>query len=246
MAKKKPKKQPFYVEGMTTKEILEITPEVLEAMSERDVSRALRTVALAANKRIKRLVKAVKEERPIAQDALRWAIENNSGKSISGKLSSSKTLSEVPVFGVKQAVNKSAMVNQIRTIRQLWNIKESTVSGALTVKQRRERMLFGATRQELAAGMSKKDRANFYKRLNRRYDKTWEFYKKYQELQGRDPHSLIEGSAEVLNSIGSKVLSGEKNETEIMKEALKAETSIYEDQQAEYNDMFDNFDFWSM
>ena len=73
-----------------------------------------------------------------------------------------------------------------------------------------------------------------------------EFYKKYQELQGRDPHSLIEGSAEVLNSIGSKVLSGEKNETEIMKEALKAETSIYEDQQAEYNDMFDNFDFWSM
>ena len=31
-----------------------------------------------------------------------------------------------------------------------------------------------------------------------------------------------------------------------MKEALKAETNIYEDQQAEYNDMFDNFDFWSM
>ena len=232
MAKKNTKKMPFYVEGMTTKEILDITPDELMKLSERDVSRALRTVALAANKRIRRLVNAVKEERPIAQDALRWSIEKNGGF--------------VPVFGVKQAANRNEMIKQIGEIRRLFNMKTSTVTGALTVKQKREKMLFGATRQELAAGMNKKDRANFYKRLNRRYDKTWEFYKKYQELQGRDPHSLIEGSAEVLNSIGSKVLSGEKNETEIMKEALKAETSIYEDQQAEYNDMFDNFDFWSM
>ena len=247
MAKKKPKKQPFYVQGMTTKEILDITPDVLMRLSERDVSRALRTVALAANKRIRRLVKAVEEERPVAHDALRWSIEKNTGKAIgTGKLSSSKTLSNVPVFGVKQAGNKSAMIKQIGEIRRLFNMKTSTVSGALTVKQKREKMLFGATRQELAAGMNKKDRANFYRRLNRRYDKTWEFYKKYQELQGRDPHSLIEGSAEILNSIGSKVLSGERNEQEILKEALKAETNIYEDQQAEYNDMFDNFDFWSM
>ena len=247
MAKKKPKKQPFYVQGMTTKEILDITPDVLMRLSERDVSRALRTVALAANKRIRRLVKAVEEQRPVAHDALRWSIEKNTGKAIgTGKLSSSKTLSKVPVFGVKQAANKSAMIKQIGEIRRLFNMKTSTVSGALSVKQKREKMLFGATRQELAAGMSKKDRANFYRRLNRRYDKTWEFYKKYQELQGRDPHALIDGSTEILNSIGKKVLSGERNEQEILKEALKAETNIYEDQQAEYNDMFDNFDFWSM
>ena len=232
MAKKNTKKMPFYVEGMTTKEILDITPDELMKLSERDVSRALRTVALAANKRIRRLVNAVKEERPIAQDALRWSIEKNGGF--------------VPVFGVKQAANRNEMIKQIGEIRRMFNMKTSTVSGALTVRQKREKMLFGATRQELAAGMNKRDRANFYKRLNRRYDKTWEFYKKYQELQGRDPHSLIDGSAEVLNSIGKKVLSGERNETEIMKEALKAETNIYEDQQAEYNDMFDNFDFWSM
>ena len=241
------KKQPFYVQGMTTKEILDITPDVLMKLSERDVSRALRTVALAANKRIRRLVKAVEEERPVAHDALRWSIEKNTGKAIgTGKMSSSKTLSNVPVFGVKQAANKSAMIKQIGEIRRLFNMKTSTVSGALTVKQKREKMLFGATRQELAAGMNKKDRANFYRRLNRRYDKTWEFYKKYQELQGRDPHALIDGSTEILNSIGKKVLSGERNEQEILKEALKAETNIYEDQQAEYNDMFDNFDFWSM
>ena len=216
-------------------------------LSERDVSRALRTVALAANKRIRRLVKAVEEERPVAHDALRWSIEKNTGKAIgTGKISSSKTLDKVPVFGVKQAANKSAMIKQIGEIRRLFNMKTSTVSGALSVKQKREKMLFGATRQELAAGMTKKDRANFYRRLNRRYDKTWEFYKKYQELQGRDPHSLIDGSTEILNSIGKKVLSGERNEQEILKEALKAETNIYEDQQAEYNDMFDNFDFWSM
>ena len=232
MAKKKPKKQPFYVQGMTTKEILEITPDVLEAMSERDLSRALRTVALAANKRIRRLQKAIEQSKPVVRDAIQWLSETNSGK--------------VPTFGVKQAVNKSAMVNQIRTIRQLWNMKESTVSGALTVKQRRERMLFGATRQELAAGMSKKDRANFYKRLNRRYDKTWEFYHKYQEFHDRDIHALWDDSAKVLNIIGKMVLKGERNEEKIMEAALRAEKNLYEEEQETDNNLFNGFDFWSV
>ena len=45
-----PDKKPFYVDGMTVQQILEIPPSELAKLNQRDLSRALRTVALAANK----------------------------------------------------------------------------------------------------------------------------------------------------------------------------------------------------
>ena len=55
MPKKKQPKQPFFTEGMTVKEILNISPDQLMKLNKRDISRALRTVSLAANKRISKL-----------------------------------------------------------------------------------------------------------------------------------------------------------------------------------------------
>ena len=57
MAKKKQPKQPFMVEGMTISEIIALGDDVISKMNTRDLSRALRTVALAANKRLNRLKK---------------------------------------------------------------------------------------------------------------------------------------------------------------------------------------------
>ena len=52
MAKKKQPKQPFMVEGMTVQEIINLGDDVISKMNQRDLSRALRTVSLAANKRL--------------------------------------------------------------------------------------------------------------------------------------------------------------------------------------------------
>ena len=49
----------FKTEGMTVNEILNLDYETLHSFDKRDISRALRTVSLAANKRIDRLLKNV-------------------------------------------------------------------------------------------------------------------------------------------------------------------------------------------
>ena len=57
MAKKRQPKQPFMVEGMTVSDIIKLGDDVISKMNQRDLSRALRTIALAANKRLNRLKK---------------------------------------------------------------------------------------------------------------------------------------------------------------------------------------------
>ena len=65
----------FYVDNMTAQEILSLGDDVLSKLSARDMSRALRTVALVANKRVNRLMKnAVKRQGGY--------IEKKSGKAI--------------------------------------------------------------------------------------------------------------------------------------------------------------------
>ena len=51
----------FFTDKMTVDQILDLGDEILSSLKERDMSRALRTVALAANKRIKRLLKYAKK-----------------------------------------------------------------------------------------------------------------------------------------------------------------------------------------
>ena len=47
--------EPFYTDGMSVSQILALGDDVLSKLDRRELSRALRTVALAANKRLDRL-----------------------------------------------------------------------------------------------------------------------------------------------------------------------------------------------
>ena len=51
----------FYTEGMTVSQILSMDPREMAKLNTREISRALRTVSLAANKRISRLEKYAKK-----------------------------------------------------------------------------------------------------------------------------------------------------------------------------------------
>ena len=53
----------FYVEGMTVDQILSMNPREMAKLNTREISRALRTVSLAANKRINRLKQYAKKEK---------------------------------------------------------------------------------------------------------------------------------------------------------------------------------------
>ena len=134
----------FFTDNMTVNDILNMDYQTLQGLNQRDVSRALRTVSLAANKRMNRLLKQARKTKEgyvpkksaaynIAVDALN-AVTNDGKKKIK--------------WGVKKASSRNEMLQQIGEIRKFMNMKTSTVKGAVKVRKEREKRLFGKTREQ--------------------------------------------------------------------------------------------------
>ena len=222
----------FFTEGMTVKDILSMEPRDIMKLDQREMSRALRTVSLAANKRIARLKQYAKKtptgyvakgaDTQIATDALNWVTKN-------GKIRTK--------FGVKSAGTRNQMLKQFSTIKQFMGMKSSTVTGATALRREREKKLFGKTREQAGRGQSKRQKQKTYAHFQQMNTKVWELYYKFMELYGLDPHSVWEGSDEVLEIIGHGVVDG-KSDEEIITEALQKVMREYESQQDEYNSIF--------
>lgn len=223
----------FYVEGMTVDQILNMDPAAMAKLDKRDISRALRTVALAANKRIDRLTKYAKktkhgyEQKPtsgksISVDALNWVSSDGAAKA---------------KFGVRKADNRNQMIAQIGKIRQFMSMKTSTVSGAVSVRKMREKNIFGKTREQMARGKSERQKQTIYKNMQQMYNTIWSAYHKYRELKNQDVHAYYEDSMQVLQLLGQNVTSGAGEDTAI-RNTLADMTENYEQQQKEYSDLF--------
>ena len=222
----------FFVEGMTVQQILNINPRDLMKLNTRDISRALRTVALAANKRINRLKQYAKKTKggyigkgidsQIATDALNWVTRNGKSKT---------------KFGVKSASSRNKMLQQISTIKQFMGMKSSTVSGAVALRKEREKKLFGKTREQAGRGQGKRQKAKTYAHFQEMNARVWDLYYKFMEISGMDPHSVWAGSDEILSLVGHGVAEG-KSDEDIVSEALSRVKEAYEAQQDEYNKIF--------
>ena len=241
MAKKKQPKGQFFTEGMTVGEILNISPDQLAKLNKRDISRALRTVSLAANKRISRLKQYATKTKDgyipkkdakyqIATKALNWVTQDGHKRT---------------KFGVKKASTRNEMIHQIKQIKQFMSMQTSTVSGAVRVRKEMEKKLFGKTREQAARGKKGRSRAAILAQYERFASDVWRAFRKFLELKGRDPHSYIEGSETIIELIGSKIVSGE-SEDDAIQAAMDMFKSQYEQEQAEYNDLFNDDDFWTM
>ena len=241
MAKKRQPKQPFFTEGMTVKEILNISPDQLMKLNKRDISRALRTVSLAANKRIDKLRKYATKTKDgyipkktgkhqISTKALNWVTQDGHKRT---------------KFGVKKAETRNQMLHQISQIKQFMSMKSSTVKGAVEVRKNMERLAFGKTREEAARRKKGRSRAQIMAQYENFASTVWSAFRKFLELKGRDPHSYMSGSDAIIESVGQAVLSGKKEE-EVIQGALDQFKSQYEEEQAEFNDIFNDDDFWTM
>ena len=229
----------FYVDGLTVDQILNMDPAQMAKLDKRDISRALRTVSLAANKRIANLEKYAKKTKhgykqaprkgkSIAVDALNWV--TNDGKTPAK-------------FGVNKAATRNQMLSQISKVRQFMNMKSSTVTGSVKLRKIRERNLFGKTREEATKGIKgKRAKQQVYKNFQTMYNTVWSAYHKYRELKSQDPHAYHEDSMSVLSLLGQYITSG-VSEDEAVSKAVQEMNRQYEDQQMEYNDLFsdDNF-----
>ena len=231
----------FFTDGMTVNDILNIPPDVLSKLNKRDISRALRTVSLAANKRIERLKRQSKKTREgykpkttgrnIATDALNWVTDDGHKRT---------------KFGVKKSSTRNEMIAQLTKAKKFMSMKSSTVTGAVNVRKERERRLFGKTREQAARSQkTKKGKDIIAQMFEQKMSDAWSYYRKFLEIQGRDPHSYYEGSETIIDLVGNKVLSG-ADEGEVLNAALEKVREMYDTQQAEYNDIFNDDDFWEL
>lgn len=244
----------FYTDGMTVDEILNLGDDILSKLSKRDLSRALRTVSLAANKRVDRLLSNVKKTKTgykaktsakhlIATDALN-AITND------GKLS--------PKFGVGNK-NRNQIYAELARARTFMGYKTSTLKGAEEVRRARDERIMGMTyeqylkdaKKKLKKHLGKKPTKKDIKKLESSAIKTftdkvsdaYSLFRKYNEMIGvpNYPYRNYYGSTEVLETIGQRTMQGE-NDDDILQAAERVHNKAYEEQQKEITDMLETDD----
>lgn len=197
--------KPFYTDGMTVEQILNLPIQELQKLNQRDLSRALRTVSLAANKRVKRLLNNAelkdfgyvpKPGKTIATDALNYI--TNNGMS-------------VPKFGVKKSATYNQMSKQFAQIKKFMKMQSSTVSGAGDLQIKRMKNLFGSTYDNAIqkARKTKKSIQAVKEKFAELTSNVWSAYRLFLELEGRDSHSYYDGSTGILEFIASRVEGGE-------------------------------------
>ena len=230
----------FYTDNMTVNEILNLSNEQIAKLNERDVSRALRTVSLAANKRIQRLMQQARKtkdgyvpkksaKRNIAVDALN-AVTNDGKTKVK--------------FGVKSAPTRNKMIEQIGEIRRFMNMQTSTVSGAVKVRKEREKRLFGKTAEQAGRGKTKKEKKAIEKKFSQKVSEAYALFRKYLEYEGlpNSPYMKFAGSDTILNLIGKKIINGDSEE-ETLQAAINEAEAQYIKEQEEWTEATGG-DFW--
>lgn len=233
----------FYTDNMTVNEILNLSNDVISKMNTRDVSRALRTVSLAANKRYNRLLKQTKKTKDgyvlkkssqynIAVDALN-AVTNDGKKKVK--------------FGVKNVKTRNQMIEQLSDIRKFMGMKTSTIQGAKKVRQEREQRLFGTTTEKASRGKTKKEKKAITEKFSQKISDAYKTFRKFLEHEGlpNSPYMRFSGSESILNLIGQKILNGEDEESALTA-AIEKMTQQYEKDQETWNQITESDDFWAI
>ena len=249
---KKKSKKPFATEGMTVDQILSLGTDELSKMSKRDLSHALRTVSLAANKRVNRLLgystykkgKYVEKKssgKTIALDSLNKLLDEAGGNRRKVKFS----------VGSK---NRNEIYKELGRVRSFMNLKTSTVKGAEAVRKQREVRGFGMTREEYIKksvkqykkdtkkltkkSPTKKDIAKFEAAASEEFttlnSEIWSNYRKFLELVGKD---TFYGSDQLIDMIGQMTLN-DVSETDM----LEAAEAAYHEKYEELQDILNSYD----
>ena len=219
--------KPFYTDGMTVSQILALGDDVLSKLDRRELSRALRTVALAANKRLDRLTQYAyrrhgKYVEKLDGPGLDLNLLNHYGKTR---------------FGVGDK-NRNEIYQEFARVRSFMSSKGSTVRGSINIRRAKEKALFGKTREEMGKGLNKKEKRALAKKLNKAMETTYKTYKEFEEEEAWTGMYEKEKARSRLRSIGSKMLEGKSPEE--AKEELKQEAQeSYEANEEQYqNDDF--------
>lgn len=258
--------KPFFTDGMTVDEILSLGADTLNSLSARDMSRALRTVSLAANKRVNRLLKNSVKRKTGEYDKktgkpLYHYQEKKSGKAIAtdalnyitddGRLS--------PKFGVGNKT-RNEMYKELARIREFMRLETSTLKGAIKVRKARESRILGQSREDYAAAQIKAYKRDYKKDTGKAPTKrmiekvrkqaiaqhlymsslAWGYFRTFLESEGlsNNPYSKFDESKQIIAMIGQRTALGD-SEQEIHDRARNMRRHLIEEAQDELMQEFD-------
>ena len=210
----------FYTDNMTVDQILDLGDEILSSLNEREMSRALRTVSLAANKRIKRLMKYAKKRCGKYVEKV-----NSPGLDLTALNQLQGGLFSVGKGILKK--NRNEMYKELVRARNFMRSKTSTIKGAIELRKKKERALFGQTREEITAGMTPKEKKEKIKEINELMPEIYEEYQDFLSEYAMQGGYTKEKGTMVLQDIGRDMLEG------IPADAAKTNAEIQADQRYE-------------
>lgn len=258
----------FYVDGMTVEQILNLSDDVLSKLNQRDMSRAVRTVALASNKRIDRLLRNAKIGNVVTDDggnlhkSRKYINRASSDIALDALNYISKDATKDPHFSAK-GKSRNELYHELKEMQAFMNMKTSTIQGARNVRKMREERLYGKSSDEMIKeqikAINSERRAKGEKPLNKRSKKlvekavkaniqeksitAWSAYRKYLESLGLNPHSRIPDalgydSSGMIETAGKASLNNE-DEEDIITSIREYERERYIEEQNEFLDEFD-------
>ena len=259
-------KKSFSVDGLTVDQILNLDADTLNRMSEREMSRALRTASLAANKRINNLLKYAVKRKTGEYDKktgkpLYHYQERKTGKAIATDALNYITNDgrEKPKFGVGDK-NRNQMYKELARIRDFMKLQTSTVKGAEAVRKRREERILGKSREAYANEQLKSYKRDYKKRTGKNPTKrlidivrkeaiqehldmsslAWGYFRTFLESEGlpNNPYHKFDESTEIIEMIGRRVAEG-AGEAQIHDEAREIYKKHYEKTQEEMDEEFE-------
>lgn len=158
--------EPFYTEGMTIDEIMRLGDDTLRNLQQRDISRAVRTLALAANKRFNRLLSRAdiitnadgsinKFVEHADKRGKAYGLDFNALYGYSSYIEETTPGTKVKPFGVSNikldktdAGYTGALKAEFVRARNFLQAESTTISGAVDLRQKKELELFGQTREQ--------------------------------------------------------------------------------------------------
>lgn len=261
----------FYVDGMTVEQILNLSDDVLSKLNQRDMSRAVRTVALTANKRVNRLLNQAKVGNVITDDggalhkSRKYINRASSDIALDSLNYISKDATKDPHFSAK-GKSRNELYHELKEMQAFMNMKTSTIQGARRVRQMREERLYGKSSEDLIneqiRAINSERRSKGESPLNKKSKKliekavktniqnrsvtAWSAYRKYLESLGLNPHSRIPDalgydSSGMIETAGISSLNGD-DEEDIITKIRDYEEERYIQEQEEFLDEFD-YDF---
>ena len=162
-------KQPFKTDGMTIQQIMALGDDDLRGFDARDMSRAVRTLSLAANKRVARLEKrGYKRGDKWIEKKGGEGVDFNALYGLSGK------------FGVKGKTKLNDLRAEFARARNFLQAPSTTIKGAVELRKQKEIALFGETREQMIKRAEKEKKKRTGRKLTKK--EVWELTKPRNEL----------------------------------------------------------------